>query len=159
MKAYTIVQRTGEQLDSTARRQCFNLLKEASLTDPSAKAMLAYVYTLNTDMTQEEADACLALLKEAADAGFPQAMNTLGLVYNNIGKQYGYTKATQCFESAWREGFIEKDAADVYAGYLRKGLGGVTVDTAKADEVAQSGIRPDYKDHLLELYASTWLED
>lgn len=159
MKAYTIVKRTGEQLDSTARHQCLDLLNKASVSDPSAKAMLAYVYTINNDMTQEEAEACLALLKEAADAGFPQAMNTLGLVYNNIGKKDGYAKAAPCFERAWREGFIEKDAADVYAGYLRKGLGGVAIDTTKADEVAQSGVRSDYKDRLLDLYASTWLED
>ncbi len=159
MKAYTIMKRTGEQLDSTARRQCIDLLQKSSASDPSAKAMLAYVYASDKNMTTEEADACLSLLTEAADAGFPQAMNTLGLVYNNLGKEEGYAKAAQCFERALKEGFIEKDAAAVYAEYLRKGTGGVAVDTAKANEVEQSAVRPEYKDRLADLYATTWLDD
>lgn len=157
MKAYTIMKRTGEQLDSAARRQCIDLLKAASVSDPSAKALLAYVYSLSNDISAEEADACMSLLAEAADAGFPQATNTLGLIYNNLGKK-GYAKAAQCFERAYNEGFIEKDAADIYAGYLRKGIGGEK-NTAKAEKVEQAAILADYKDKLLDLYASTWLED
>ena len=58
------------------------------------------------------------------------ALNTLGIMYNSIGKDY-FAQAVACFAAACEEGMIEQEPAAVYAKYLREGLGGVAVDKKK----------------------------
>ena len=134
-------------------------LKAASVRDVSAKALLAYVYTLGSDdLSGEEADECVSLLQQASEARFPKALNTLGIMYNSIGKDY-FAQAAACFAAACEEGMIEQEPAAVYAKYLREGLGGVAVDKKKAAEVEKMALKPDYQDRLMKLVADTWLAD
>lgn len=97
-------------------------LKAASVRDVSAKALLAYVYTLGSDdLSDEEADECVLLLQQASEARFPKALNTLGIMYNNIGKDY-FAQAAACFAAACEEGMIEQEPAAVYANISERGL-------------------------------------
>lgn len=159
MKALTLVKKEGGRLEPSTREQCVGYLKAASVRDVSAKALLAYVYTLGSDnLSDEEADECVSLLQQASEARFPKALNTLGIMYNSIGKDY-FAQAAACFAAACEEGMIEQEPAAVYAKYLREGLGGVAVDKKKAAEVEKMALKPDYQDRLMKLVADTWLAD
>ena len=105
------------------------------MRDVTARALRAYVYTLgHDDLSDEEGAVCVSMLQKASEARFPKALNTLGIMYNSIGKDY-FAQAAACFAAACEEGMIEQEPAAVYAKYLREGLGGVAVDKKKAAEV------------------------
>ena len=156
MKALTLLERYNRQLPDSARTQCVAFLRDAG-NIPSAQTLLAYVYTLSEDITDEEADQCVSLLSAAAESGFPQAQSTLGIYYHNLGQE-GYGEAVRLFEAAYASGMIDSEAAQVYAAMLRKGEGTVK-DDAKAKAVEAAALSPTYKDRLIELYASTWLDE
>lgn len=156
-KAIALARQADNNPTDEVRQQCIDLLKDAAKTDSTANYVLAGIITMGkSELTDGEADESVGLLVSAADAGSPQALNALGILYDTLGEEF-YESAAKCFGSAYEMGMLNTEAAEIYAKYLREGLGGEGVNEAKADLVMKRALPEHYHDRLLKMLVDTWI--
>lgn len=156
-KAEALVRQSGGNPNDEVRQQCVDLLRDAAKTDSTANYVLAGIITMGkTELTDEEADESVGLLVSAAEADSPQALNALGILYDTVGEEF-YESAAKCFDSAYEMGMLNVESAEIYAKYLREGLGGEAVNMAKAELVLKRALPKDFRDRMLKMLADTWI--